>query len=212
MPPTHGLVNGNYMGVIINVGRQFGSGGLGVANEIGKKLHVKAYDKELISKAAEESGFSKELFMKTDEKRNLFNLSSYFVTGRFGAVHNYIGDNDLFKIQSDVIRKIAEEGSAIFVGRCSNYVLRDMKCLDVFVTAPMEDRIKRVAERSNLSPEDAKSLIEKNDRTRETYYNFFTFGNWGCSTDYDLCIDSSALGIEGTAEFIIEFGKKAGLI
>ena len=152
MPPTHGLVNGNYMGIIINVGRQFGSGGLGVANEIGKKLHVKAYDKELISKAAEESGFSKELFMKTDEKRNLFNLSSYFVTGRFGAVHNYIGDNDLFKIQSDVIRKIAEEGSAIFVGRCSNYILRDMKCLDVFVTAPMEDRIKRVAERSNLSP------------------------------------------------------------
>jgi cytidylate kinase len=200
------------MSTIINVGRQFGSGGLGIANEIGKRLNIKVYDKELITKDAEESGFSKELFKKTDEKRNLFNLSGYFVSGRFGSIHNYLGDNDLFKIQSDVIRKIATEGQAIFVGRCANYILRDMKCLDVFVTAPMEDRIKRVADRSNLSPDDAKSLIEKNDRTREAYYNFFTFGSWGHSTDYDLCVDSSILGIEGTAEFIIDFGKKAGLI
>lgn len=200
------------MNTIINVGRQFGSGGLGIANEIGKKLGINVYDKELITKDAEESGFSKELFKKTDEKRNLFNLSSYFVTGRFGSVHNYVGDNDLFKIQSDVIRKIAEEGSAIFVGRCANYILRDKKCLDIFVTAPMEDRIKRVAERSNLTPDEAKNLIEKNDRTREAYYNFFTFGNWGKSTDYDLCVDSSILGIEETAEFIIDFGRKAGLI
>lgn len=200
------------MHTIITIGRQFGSGGLGVANEIGKKLGIKVFDKELITKASQESGFSKALFTKTDEKRSLWNLSSYFVTGRFGSVQTYVGDNDLFKIQSDVIREIAMDGSAIFVGRCSNYILRDLNTLNVFVTAPLSDRIKRVAERSSLTNEEAKNLIDKNDRTRETYYNFFTFGSWGSASDYDLCVDSSILGIEGTAEMVIDFGRKAGII
>ena len=111
-----------------------------------------------------------------------------------------------------MIRNLAAKGSAIFVGRCSNYILRDLKCLDVFVTAPSEDRVKRVSERLNISPEEALSRISRQDRTRETYYNFFTFGNWGAASDYDLCIDSSILGIDGTAGFIIDFGKKAELI
>jgi len=200
------------MKTIINIGRQFGSGGLGVANEIGKRLGITVYDKELIAKAAQESGFSMEMFEKTDEKRNLFNFPSFLGIGGFGNVRNYIGDNELFNIQCEVIKSIAEKESAIFVGRCSNYILREMRCLDVFVTAPMEDRIKRVAERSNISAEEARSLIEKNDHTRETYYNFFTFGNWGKAEDYDICIDSSILGIEATADYIIDFGKKANLI
>lgn len=200
------------MNTIINIGRQFGSGGLGVAKEIGKRLGIEVFDKEIITRASEKSGFSEELFNKTDEKRNLFTFTSFFVNGRYGSVQNYLGDNDLFKIQSDVIRDIAKKQSAIFVGRCSNYILRDMDCLDVFVTAPMKDRIKRVAERSNISAEEAKSLIEKNDRTRETYYDFFTFGNWGMANDYDICVNSSILGIERTADFVIEFGKMAGLI
>lgn len=200
------------MNTIINIGRQFGSGGLGVAREIGKRLGIQVYDRELINKAAEESGFSKELFQKSDEKRSLFNFSSFFMNGRYGAVQNYVGDNDLFKIQSDVLRKLAHEESAIFVGRCANYILRDMKCLDVFITAPLEDRVKRVADREKVTPQEARSIIEKNDKTRQAYYNFFTFGEWGAATDYDLCVDSSILGLEGTAEFIIDFGRKAGLI
>ncbi len=198
--------------IIINIGRQFGSGGKEVAMKIGEKLGINVYDNELISKAAEESGFSKELFERSDERRSMFNISSFFGAGRFGSAQNYVGDNELFKIQSEVIRGIAEKGSAIFVGRCSNYILRDLKCLDAFISAPMEERIKRVMDRTGLEEEAAKARIERQDRTRQTYYNFFTFGNWGAASDYDLCVDSSILGIEGTADFIIDFGRKAGLI
>ena len=199
--------------LIINVGRQFGSGGRLVAMALGRKLGIKVYDQELISRAAEESGFSKELFAKSDEKRNLLALSSFVVdVGRFGAADNYVSDNQLFVIQSNVIRSIADKESAVFIGRCSDYILRDRACLDVFITASDDVRIKRVSERMGITPEQAESLMRKKDRTRETYYNYFTFGNWGVASNYDLCIDSSILGIDGTADMIIDFCRRSGLL
>lgn len=199
--------------LIINVGRQFGSGGRLVALALGRKLGIPVYDQELIAKAAEQSGFSKELFANSDEKRNLLALSSFIVdVGRFGSADNYMSDNQLFVIQSNVIRSLADKGPAIFIGRCSDYILRDRKCLDVFVTASDEVRIKRIAERMNITPEQADSLMRKKDRTRETYYNYYTFGNWGVASNYDLCVDSSVLGIEGTADMIIDFCRRAGLL
>lgn len=199
--------------LIINVGRQFGSGGRLVAMALGRKLGIKVYDQELISRAAEESGFSKELFAKSDEKRNLLALSSFVVdVGRFGAADNYVSDNQLFVIQSNVIRSIADKESAVFIGRCSDYILRDRACLDVFITASDDVRIKRVSERMGISPDQAESLMRKKDRTRETYYNYFTFGNWGVASNYDLCIDSSILGIDGTADMIIDFCRRSGLL
>ncbi len=199
--------------LIINVGRQFGSGGRLVALALGRKLGIPVYDQELIAKAAEQSGFSKELFANSDEKRNLLALSSFIVdVGRFGSADNYMSDNQLFVIQSNVIRSLADKGPAIFIGRCSDYILRDRKCLDVFVTATDEVRIKRIAERMNITPEQSDSLMRKKDRTRETYYNYYTFGNWGVASNYDLCVDSSVLGIEGTADMIIDFCRRAGLL
>lgn len=199
--------------LIINVGRQFGSGGRLVALALGRKLGIPVYDQELIAKAAEQSGFSKELFANSDEKRNLLALSSFIVdVGRFGSADNYMSDNQLFVIQSNVIRSLADKGPAIFIGRCSDYILRDRKCLDVFVTATDEVRIKRIAERMNITPEQADSLMRKKDSTRETYYNYYTFGNWGVASNYDLCVDSSVLGIEGTADMIIDFCRRAGLL
>lgn len=199
--------------LIINVGRQFGSGGRLVALALGRKLGIPVYDQELIAKAAEQSGFSKELFANSDEKRNLLALSSFIVdVGRFGSADNYMSDNQLFVIQSNVIRSLADKGPAIFIGRCSDYILRDRKCLDVFVTATDEVRIKRIAERMNITTEQADSLMRKKDRTRETYYNYYTFGNWGVASNYDLCVDSSVLGIEGTADMIIDFCRRAGLL
>lgn len=199
--------------LIINVGRQFGSGGRLVALALGRKLGIPVYDQELIAKAAEQSGFSKELFANSDEKRNLLALSSFILdVGRFGSADNYMSDNQLFVIQSNVIRSLADKGPAIFIGRCSDYILRDRKCLDVFVTATDEVRIKRIAERMNITPEQADSLMRKKDRTRETYYNYYTFGNWGVASNYDLCVDSSVLGIEGTADMIIDFCRRAGLL
>lgn len=184
-----------------------------MALALGRKLGIPVYDQELIAKAAEQSGFSKELFANSDEKRNLLALSSFIVdVGRFGSADNYMSDNQLFVIQSNVIRSLADKGPAIFIGRCSDYILRDRKCLDVFVTATDEVRIKRIAERMNITPEQADSLMRKKDRTRETYYNYYTFGNWGVSSNYDLCVDSSVLGIEGTADMIIDFCRRAGLL
>ena len=201
------------MSRVITIGRQFGSGGRLVALALGRKLGIPVYDQELIAKAAEQSGFSKELFANSDEKRNLLALSSFIVdVGRFGSADNYMSDNQLFVIQSNVIRSLADKGPAIFIGRCSDYILRDRKCLDVFVTATDEVRIKRVAERMNITPEQADSLMRKKDRTRETYYNYYTFGNWGVASNYDLCVDSSVLGIEGTADMIIDFCRRAGLL
>ena len=196
--------------IIINIGRQFGGGGLGVAYELGKKLGIPVYDKELIAKAAQDSGFSKGIFEESDEKKRLFSLSSIFAS-RFGDTENYMSDRGLFKMQSETIRKIAEQGSAIIVGRCSDYILRDMECtLDVFLTSPLEVRAARIAERSGLSLKEAEKLAEEKDRNRAEYYNYYTFTDWGVASTYDLCLDSSVLGIEGTADMIIEFARKAG--
>ena len=197
---------------IITISRQFGSGGLLVARALGEKLGIPVYDQELIEKAAEESGFSRDLFARSDERRSILSLSGYFETGRFGQADNYLGDNQLFSLQSHVIRTIAESGPAIFIGRCSDYVLRDMDCLDVFIPSPKEVRVRRVAQRMGISPEDAASLIRKKDRTRENYYNYYTFGHWGVASNYDLCVDSSVLGIDGTAEMIIDFCRRLGLL
>ena len=121
-------------------------------------------------------------------------------------------DDVLFKAQSEVIRAIAEKGDAVIIGRCADYILRDLPCLNVFVTGPEEYRISRIVKSEGISPEEAEKLIRKKDRTRETYYNYYTLGSWGSASNYHLSIDSSVLGIEGTADYIIEFGRKAGLV
>lgn len=197
--------------IIITIGRQFGGGGLGVASELGKKLGIPVYDKELITKAAQDSGFSAEFFEQSDEKKRLFSLSSLFSDAY--VTENYMSDRELFKLQSQTILKIAEQGSAVIVGRCSDYILRDMDCvLNVFLTSPEEVRADRICERKGISREEAERLIEEKESKRADYYNYYTFGNWGMASNYDLCIDSSILGIEGTADFIIDFAKKAGLL
>ncbi len=199
--------------IIINIGRQFGSGGKAVARILGEKLGIPVYDNEIITEAARESGFSRELFEQSDEKKRPLSLSSLFSASRYGHFNdNYINDSDLFRIQSETIRKIASQGSAVFVGRASDFVLRDMDCIDVFLTAPMEVRRRFVAEREDISPEEAEQMILRNEKQRENYYNYITFGNWGVASNYDLCIDSSILGFEGTADLIIEFAKKRGYL
>ena len=196
--------------IIINIGRQFGAGGLGVAHELGRKLGIPVYDKELILKAAQDSGFSKIIFEESDEKKRFFSLSSIFANG-FGDTENYMSDRGLFKMQSQTIRKIAEQGSAIIVGRCADYILRDMECtLNVFLTSPLEVRAARISERNGISLEEAERLAEEKDKKREEYYNYYTFGNWGVASTYDLCLDSSKLEIEGSADFIIDFARRAG--
>ena len=147
---------------IINVGRSFGSGGGFVGKDIGRKLGIPVFDNELISKAAEESGYSKTLFAKGEEK-SLFSVSSFFASGRLSYLDNgYVNDNMLFNIQSEVIRSIADKGDAVIIGRCADYILRDRPCLNVFVDGPEEYRIRRLMENEHLTAAEAEKLEVKN--------------------------------------------------
>jgi cytidylate kinase len=199
--------------IIITIGRQFGCGGKRIAEALGSKLGIPVYDHELIIKAAQESGFSAEFFARSDEKKRFFSLTSIFAGSYNTETENYMSDKGLFEIQCATIKKIAEQGSAVIVGRCSDYVLRELDCtLNVFLTSPLPERVARICERHNLAEDKAESLIIQKDKAREEYYNYYTFGNWGVASTYDLCIDSSKLGIEGTADFIIDFARKSGLL
>jgi cytidylate kinase len=201
------------MHTIINVGRSFGSGGGYVGQALARKLNIPFYDNELISQAAEESGYSKDLFSGGEKKRSIFSASSFFTSGRMSYLDSaYVNDDLLFKAQSEVIRSIAEKGDAVIIGRCADYILRDLPCLNVFVCGPESYRIQRLVENEGLTAEEAENLMHRKDRTRETYYNYYTFGAWGVASNYHLCVDSSILGIEGTADLIIEFGRRAGRI
>lgn len=187
--------------IIINIGRQFGAGGKSVADILGKKLGIPVYDRELLAKAAKDNGFSETVFENSDEKKRNFFLS----------FSNGFGDDEVFKMQSHTIRDIASKGSAIIVGRCANYILRDLDCcLNVFLTSPMSVRAQRVMEREGISEDKVQDYILKKEEGRKDYYNYYTFGNWGVASTYDLCVDSSLLGIERTADFIINFANLAG--
>jgi cytidylate kinase len=199
--------------IIITIGRQFGCGGKRIAEALGSKLGIPVYDHELIIKAAQESGFSAEFFKRSDEKKRFFSLTSIFAGSYNSDTENYMSDKGLFQIQCETIRSIADQGSAIIVGRCSDYVLRDRSnTLNVFLTSPLEDRVRRVSETEGVDLEKAEEIVVKQDRNRAEYYNYYTFGNWGVASNYDICIDSSIAGIEGTTDLIIEFAKISGLL
>ena len=199
--------------VLITIGRQYGAGGKGVAEILGERLGIPVYDNELLRKAAEESGISPALFRRSDERKRFFSLANLFGINRSTSYSpTAIDGAELFKYQSQAIRDIAAQGSAIFLGRASDYVLRDMQCLDVFICAPLADRVKRVCERTEMDAAEAEKYILKKEKARRDYYNFFTLGDWGVASNYDLCLDSSLLGLDGCADLIIDFGKKTGLI
>jgi cytidylate kinase len=198
---------------IINIGRQLGSGGRQIGEILASQLGISFYDKELIQIASQESGLGKEFFEKFDEKDSHSLFGGLFgVLGTFSDEiysNSYLNNETLFRIQSDVIRKLAEQKSCIFIGRCADYILKDYpRCLNVFVTANLEDRIKRVAEKEHITENKAKDLIEKTDKKRSGYYNYYSNKVWGAASSYHLCINSSLLGIDDTVTYILQLVKK----
>ncbi|MBR1595873.1 MAG: cytidylate kinase-like family protein [Phocaeicola sp.] len=199
---------------IINLGRQLGSGGREIGQKLAKEFGIEYYDKELIQLAAEESGLCEEIFERADERAQQSFMGS-LIGNRFPfigegnmAFNNFLTHDSLFKIQSDVIRKLATEHSCLFVGRCADYILRDFpNCVNVFISAPKEFRIKRVCEMYKVKEEEAAKLIEDADKKRAIYYNYYSYKKWGAAATYHLCIDSSVLGIDKTVEFISDFVK-----
>lgn len=199
------------MDTIITIGRQFGSAGHEIGAMLAKRLNIPCYDKDLLKRAAKESGMCTELFENHDERPTssfLYNL--VMDTYSFGYANSSYVDmpisHKVFLAQFDAIKKVASEGPCVIIGRCADYALSEYKnCVHIFIHAQMEDRIRRVQEKYDLSYEKAKEMIQKKDKQRSNYYNYFSSKKWGMSDSYHLSIDSSILGEEGTVELIIQF-------
>lgn len=197
---------------VINIGRQLGSGGKAVGERLARHFDIPVYDKRLIRMAAEHSGFGQEFFERADEKparRAVAALLGYLrspFAGNGVLYDNPLSHDALFKTQSDVIRRLAEQESCIFVGRCADYILRDHPhCVNLFISAPDGERIERLVRTRGISRDEAVRLIDRTDSKRAAYYNYYSNRTWGAAATYHLCLDSSVLGIEGTADFAASF-------
>ena len=196
---------------IITIGREFGSGGHEIGEILAKKLNIPFYDKEILSKAAEDSGLCPEVFEHHDEKAGLSTLlgGSAHVGGISGSVSYGITvpiSQQVFLAQFDAITKFAQSGDCVIVGRCSNYVLRDFTdAVHVFFYAGIEKRVERIMRLRNLSENDARDLIRKTDKQRKSYYNFFANGNWGQRQNYSLMVCTDGLKPELAADLIIAY-------
>lgn len=193
---------------IITIGRQFGSAGREIGYRIADDFGIKLYDKEMLNRAAKESGICEELFEAHDEKPTnsfLYSLvmDTYSLGYSSGSYTDMPINHKVFLAQFDAIKKIAGEGPCILVGRCADYALEEFdNVLSVFIHADMSARIRRIARIYNLTDAKAKEMIQKTDKQRSSYYNYYTNKKWSDAESYDICLDSSVLGIEGTAEAI----------
>lgn len=196
---------------IITIGRQFASGGRDIGEMIAKDFGIKIYDKEMLSRAAKESGICEEIFKTHDEKpTNSFLYSLVMDTYSMGYTGSTYTDmpinHKVFLAQFDAIKKIADEGPCVLVGRCADYALENYdNVVSVFIHADLNSRIRRVANHYQLPDNKAKDMIIKTDKKRASYYNYYTNKRWGDAESYELCLNSSQLGIEGTAKMIEQY-------
>ncbi|MDD5949449.1 MAG: cytidylate kinase-like family protein [Lachnospiraceae bacterium] len=198
---------------IITIGRQFGSGGREIGEKLSKKLNIPFYDKDLLKRAAKESGLCEEIFENFDEKpTSSFLYSLVMDPYSLGYTSNGFEmplNHKVFLAAFDTIKKVANEGPCVIVGRCADYALHDYKnCVNLFIQAPMEERIKRIAAKYNLSDDKAKDMIIKKDKQRASYYNYYSTRKWADIKNYHMSIDSSLLGIDGTVDMILDFVKR----
>ncbi|MDR2388622.1 MAG: cytidylate kinase-like family protein [Tannerellaceae bacterium] len=196
---------------ILTIGRQFGSGGRIIGMKLAKALNISFYDKELITLAARESGLCPEVFEQADERASAgfshtFSLGMPYLGGVCMPSADILSNEGLFKIQSDVIRKLAETESCVIVGRCADYILRDHPaCISFFIHDKLPNRVRRIAERLQRPVEQSKELILKTDKSRAAYYDYYTNKTWGMSSSYNFSIDASLLGIDETVCFMKNF-------
>ena len=194
---------------IITIGRQSGSGGRVIGEMLAKELGIPFYDKELLDHAANHSGICRELFENHDEKpTNSFLYSLVMDTYSFGYSSAGFTDmpmnHKIFLAQFEAIKKLAEEGPCVMVGRCADYALADNPNLfSVFIHANMDWRINRISAKYLKSAKETKELIQKTDKSRSSYYNYYTNKKWGDAASYNLCVDSSRLGVEGTVKMLL---------
>ena len=183
------------MKTIITIGRQYGSAGHSIGKILADDLGIKYYDKELLERAAKDSGLCQELFENHDEKpTNSFLYSLVMDSYSFGYGSTMMDmplNQKVFLAQFDAIKKISQDGPCVIVGRCADYVLRNSaNCLKVFFSAPLESRIKRVARRQNISEKEARAVVQKNEKLRADNYRYYTRRMWGAAGNFDLSLNT----------------------
>lgn len=199
------------MNTVITIGRQFGSAGREIGEKVAAHFGIKCYDKELLSRAAKESGFCEEMLINHDERPTssfLYNL--VMDTHSFGYNASSFIDmpisQKVFLAQFDTIKNIAKEGPCVIVGRCADYALSDFEnSIHLFIYADEASRIKRISEKYELSEAKARDMMIKKDKQRQSYYNYYSSKKWGRADSYDLCINSNLLGIDGTVKLITQY-------
>ena len=201
---------------VITIARQYGSGGHEVGERLAQKLNIPFYDKALIAMAAKQSGISPEVFERADEKATSSLLYSMVMGGGgygFGSRVPGLGDmpiNDkLFLIQSDIIKKAAEEGPCVIIGRCADYILREhLNCFHVFIHADKDARVKRIVMKELCEEKKAPDFVTKKDKQRANYYNFYSNNRWDDLNNYDLTVNTSRFSIEQAVNLIAEAAGK----
>lgn len=196
--------------MIITIGRQHGSSGREIARLLAKELGIKCYDKEIVDEATKHSDFSRELINAYDEK----GMSPFLLhAGGYGLNENFRLNMEVVSAQFDAIREIASKEDCIFVGRCADYVLDDRDdVVSIFILGDMDDRIKCLENRQGLDEVTAKKKIKEVDKDRSSFYKYYSDKGWGESANYDLCINSSRLGVDGTVAAIMGYIKARGFI
>ncbi len=193
--------------VIVTIGRQFGSGGHLVGERLAKRLGIEFYDKELLSRAAKESGICEKVLQNYDEKPT--NSLLYSIVMDVYPTMAYSGptlDQQIYQAQFDTLKKIAATESCVIIGRGADYILEGTPGLtSVFIHASRESRIKRISERENLTEAKARDMMNKRDKKRASFYNYQTDKKWGEAASYDLSIDTGILGIDGAVEVICNY-------
>ena len=191
---------------VITISREFGSGGKYIGILVAKKLGIPCYDRDIIEKIAEESGFVDDFIKRVSEYAPSKSIFAYSFVGRSASGESI--EDKIFAIQEKVIRELADKGPCVIVGRSADYILRKYDTLDVFVYAPLADKIARTMRFKNLSEKEAKKLVKDTDKKRSINYKYYTGKNWGERENYTVMLNSTALGIEKTAEFIAEIYRK----
>ena len=196
---------------IITLGRQFGTDGHEIGKRLAEKLGIECYDKELIKRAAKESGFCAEILETNDERPTssfLYNLVMDTYSFGYNTAH-YVDmpiSQKIFLAQFDTIKKIADEGPCVIVGRCADYALADYdNVLNLFIYGELSKRIARVMEKYGVPEKEARDMIIKKDKQRASYYNYYSTKKWGKAETYHLCVDSTVLGMDGTVELLYQF-------
>lgn len=199
------------MNTVITIGRQFGSAGREIGEKVAAYFGIKCYDKELLTRAAKESGFCEEMIQNHDERpTNSFLYNLVMDTYSFGYNASSFVDmpisHKVFLAQFDTIKKIANEESCVIVGRCADYALEGYEnCIHLFIYGDEKTKVKRIMEKYDLSEAKALDMIVKKDKQRQSYYNYYSSKKWGRADSYDLCINSSVLGVDGTVKLIIQY-------